>query len=579
VGRGRHRRARWPGGVLAGAAGLAIILILVLAFNGYRTRPHASSCSGRVSIAVAAAPEITPAVQAAAARWAASRTVGACVSVTVTAADPSDVAAAVAGQRGVVLSGLGQANGRTRVPDVWIPDSSTWLTRLHAASADLMQVAATPIASSPIVLAVPRPEAETLGWAGAHLTWTALLQKMSGGATLKAGIVEPGRDAASLNTLLALNAVAASMGQGGQEATVAALRALAVNRSAVRADLLARFPRAGDPATLTAALSAAPLPEQAVIAYNAAQPPVPLAAIAIDPAPAPLDYPFVIMPGTRSEVTGAATALQAALAGFEFRDQLAQLGLRAADGSTGTGFSAGPGPSVGPAGPARAAAADPILVNQAVSTWTTITQAGRILAVIDVSGSMLTPVPTAGGATREQVTIKAAAGGLALFDDTWAVGLWTFSTNMDGPTPYRQLVPIGPLSSQRQQLTAALGTVAANPRGDTALYQTLLAAYQTVQAGWDSSKVNSVVLITDGMNDNPGGMTLDQLTSGLKKIADPHKPVQLIILGIGTAVPKAEMQTITQITGGGVFIATDPAAIGRIFLQAIAIRPGTTGGN
>jgi Ca-activated chloride channel family protein len=577
VGRGRHRRARWPGVVLAAAAGLALILILVLAWNGYRTRHHASSCSGRVSIAVAAAPEITPAVQTAATRWAPTRTVGACVSVTVTAADPSDVAAAVAGQRGVVLNGLGQANGRTRVPDVWIPDSSTWLTRLRAASTDLVQAAATPIASSPIVLAVPRPEAETLGWAGARLTWTALLQKMSGGATLKAGIVEPGRDAASLNTLLALNAVAASMGQGGQEATVAALRALAVNRSAVRADLLARFPRAGDPATLTAALSAAPLPEQAVIAYNAAQPPVPLAVLAIDPAPAPLDYPFVIMPGTRSEVTGAATALQAALAGSGFRDQLAQLGLRAADGSTGTGFSGGP--SAAPASPASAAAADPMLVNQAVSTWTTITQAGRILAVIDVSGSMLTPVPTAGGATREQVTIRAAAGGLALFDDTWAVGLWTFSTNMDGPTPYKQLVPIGPLSSQRQQLTAALGTVAANPRGDTALYQTLLAAYQTVQAGWDSSKVNSVVLITDGMNDNPGGMTLDQLTSGLKKIADPHKPVQIIILGIGTAVPKAEMQTITQITGGGVFIATDPSSIGRIFLQAIALRPGTTGGN
>ena len=121
--------------------------------------------------------------------------------------------------------------------------------------------------------------------------------------------------------------------------------------------------------------------------------------------------------------------------------------------------------------------------------------------------------------------------------------------------------------------------MAANPRGDTALYQTLLAAYQTVQDGWDSSKVNSVVLMTDGMNDNPGGMTLDQLTGSLKKIADPHKPVQIIILGIGTEVPKAEMQTITQITGGGVFIATDPASIGQIFLQAIALRPGTSGGN
>jgi hypothetical protein len=575
---GRHRRTRWSGGILAAAASLALILILILSWNGYRTR-HQPSCSGRVAISVAAAPEIAPAVQAVATRWATALTAGACTSVTVTLADPGDVAAAVAGQRGLTLSGLGQANGKTRVPDVWIPDSSTWLTRMRAAGTDLVPTQSASIATSPIVLAVPQPLAKTLGWPGARLTWTALLQKMNSDTTLKAGVVEPGRDAAGLNTLLALNAVAASMGQGGREATVAALRGLAANRSALRADLLARFPRAGDPVTLTAALSAAPLPEQAVIAYNSAQPPVPLAAVVMDPAPAPLDYPFVIMPGARPDVTSAAAALQAALAGSGFRDRLAQQELRAADGSTGTGFGADPAASTGPSGPARAAAADPAVLNQALSTWATITQSGRILAVIDVSGSMLTPVPTAGGATREQVTVKAAAGGLGLFDDTWAVGLWTFSTNMDGATPYKQLVPIGPLSGQRQQLTAALGTVAANPRGDTALYQTILAAYQTVQAGWDSSKVNSVVLMTDGMNDNPGGMTPDQLTSALQKIADPHKPVQVIILGIGTEVPKAEMQKITQVTGGGVFIATDPAAIGQIFLQAIALRPGTSSGN
>ncbi len=554
-----------------------VVLILVLAWAGYRTRQQ-TSCSSQVAVTVAAAPEIAPAVQDVATHMATDHP-AACASVTVTAADPGDVAAAIAEQRGSTLTGLGKPNGNTRVPNVWIPDSSSWLTRLHTLSADLVPPGPmTSIATSPIVLAVPQPIAQTLGSPAAGLTWTALLQKLTGGATLKAGIVEPGRDAASLSTLLALNAAAASTGQSAQPATVAALRGLAVNRSALRADLLARFPRAGDPATLTAALSAAPLPEHAVITYNASRPPVPLAAVALNPAPAPLDYPFVTLPGAQSAVAAATTALQAALTGTAFRDQLAHLGLRAADGSTGAGFNVSAAASTPTAAP-KPVPADPVAVQQALSTWATITQSGRILAVIDVSGSMLTPVPTAGGATREQVTVRAAAGGLSLFDDTWAVGLWTFSTNMDGAIPYKQLIPIGPLSSQRPQLTAALATVAANPRGDTALYQTLLAAYQTVQAGWDSSKVNSVVLMTDGMNDNPGGMTLDQLTSSLKKIADPHKPVQIIILGIGTEVPQAEMQAITQITGGGVFIATDPASIGQIFLQAIALRPGTVNGN
>ena len=99
-----------------------------------------------------------------------------------------------------------------------------------------------------------------------------------------------------------MRAAAASLGgPQAQEATVAVLRALAVGRSTVREDLLGRFPRATDPAALGAGLAAAPLPEHAVINYNGNQPPVPLAAVFVDPAPAALDYPFAIMPGSRSQ--------------------------------------------------------------------------------------------------------------------------------------------------------------------------------------------------------------------------------------------------------------------------------------
>jgi Mg-chelatase subunit ChlD len=524
---------------------------------------------------VAAAPEITSAVQATADRWSASRTGGTCVTVTVTAVDPADVAAGVAGAHGATLNGLGQANGKARVPDVWIPDSSTWLQRVRTAAADQVPPDAVSIAQSPIVMAMPQPIAKLVGWPNAKLTWAGLLQKMSTGSGLKTGIVEPGRDATGLNTLLTLRAVSAAAGTAGQAASVAALRALATGRSTLRADLLGRFPRATDSASLGSGLAAAALPEQAVIAYNAAQPPVPLAAVFIDPAPTALDYPYAIMPGLRPEVAGAASQLESALSGKSYRDQLAQHGLRAADGSTGTGFSAGPGsPGIVTK---TASATDTAAIDQTISTWRAVTEPGRLLAVIDVSGSMLTPVASAGGATREQVTVQAALAGQNLFDDSWTTGLWTFSTNMDGTKPYRQLMPLAPLASQRQQMNVALAGIQPKKDGNTGLYDTVLAAYKTMQDGWDSGKVNSVVLMTDGQNDNPGGLTLDQLTSQLQKIADPQRPVQVIALGIGTDVSKPELTKITQITGGGVFIALDPAQIGQIFLQAIALRPGSGG--
>jgi hypothetical protein len=51
-----------------------------------------------------------------------------------------------------------------------------------------------------------------------------------------------------------------------------------------------------------------------------------------------------------------------------------------------------------------------------------------------------------------EVTTEAARKGLSLFDDRWAVGLWTFSTLLDGPKDYKELGADRPLSAQRAQL-------------------------------------------------------------------------------------------------------------------------------
>jgi hypothetical protein len=570
---GRHRNPRPSLGVVAGL--VAVVLLAGLAgWGGYRLL-SSPSCASRVSITVAAAPEIAAAVRTTAGDWTDHQTGGTCASVVVDAQDPADVAAAVAAQRGATLTGLGQASGKARVPDVWLPDSSTWLQRVRVVGADLVPTEAVSVAKSPVVLAMPQPIAAQLGWPKNKITLAALLQKMTTGGGIKTGIVEPGRDAAGLSGLLSMRAAAAgSGGPGAQEATVAALRALAVGRSTVRDDLLGRFPRATDPAALGSGLSAAPLPEHAVITYNSTQPPVALAAVFVEPAPTALDYPFAIMPGSRPEVAGAARDLRRALSGAGYHNALAQRGLRKADGTAGTGFVVGTG---APAGPIPASPApDPNLIQQTLSSWSAVTQPGRILTVIDVSGSMKTPVPTAGNATREQVLIKAATGGLSLFDDSWSLGLWVFSTKLDGNVPWRELVPIGPLAGQRSQVLGALTGIQATS-GDTGLYDTTLAAYKTVQTNWDPGKVNSVILMTDGQNDNPGGLTLDGLVAELQKIVDPKRPVQVIALGIGTEVSRPELTRITQATGGGVFIATDPAKIGEIFLQAIALRPGSGG--
>lgn len=564
---------------------MALFIVVAGGWFGYQ-RLAASGCSGEVRFSIAAAPEIAPAIQSAAEEWAANggRVDGRCVAVDVTQADPAEVAAAVATKHGVALAGIGGASGSVDLPDVWVPDSSTWLVRLRGAASGFAPSNGTSIARSPVVLAMPEPVAEEMGWPDRKPSWRDLLAQITKNTSLRAGIVEPTRDAAGLSGLLAFSS-AAQAAKDPQTVTTALLRALAIGKSALREDLLARFPRSADAATIASALNAAPLSEEDVIEYNAKQPPIPLVAIYLDPAPPPLDYPYAIMPGVDPVRAEAAEALFQALDSAAFRDRLGVQGLRAPDGSWGGDFTPPPGgpspggsPSAGTSsapdkGGEAAGMLDVAVIDRVISTWMAVTLPGRMLAVMDISGSMYAQVPTANNATRMQVTLAAAQRGLELFDDSWAVGLWVFSTQLDGNRDYREMVPIGTLASQRGRIREALGRIVPKPNGDTGLYDTLLAAYREVQDGWEAGRVNSVVMFTDGKNEDAHGISHEDLLAKLKEIADPEKPIQVIIIGIGTDVGQAELAAITEVTGGGVFIAEDPANIGDILLKAISLRP------
>ncbi|PZF92179.1 substrate-binding domain-containing protein [Micromonospora deserti] len=579
---GRHRmRSNIHAATAAAAVG--VLAVTAGGWFGYQQLAQ-PDCSGQIELSVAVASELAPAVDAAATEWERDGAAvgGTCIAVNVSASDPVEVAATVAAKHGATLAGVGQASGTAVSPDVWIPDSSIWLLRLKTGGATAFDPGnGASIARSPVVVAMPEPVASRLGWPEAKLSWTQLLQQVSSSKPLRAGIVEPTRDAAGLSGLLSLTAAAsASGGADAERDKVGALRALASEKSALRQDLLARFPSAPDATTIASSLGAAALSEEDVIEYNSKKPPVPLAALYLEPAPAPLDYPYAVLPGIEPAKASAARVLYEVLTTPGFRNRLAAQSLRAPDGNWGEGFAApqgAPSPAGGQAttpssgGTAATGGLDPLSMDRAVSSWSIATQSGRMLCVIDVSGSMKEKVPSANNATRQQVTLEAARRGLNLFDDSWSIGLWTFSTQLVGSRDYRQLVPIGPLSSGRGKLEQALSTTRSS-NGDTGLYDTMLAAYKEVQEDWQAGRVNSIVLFTDGKNEDSDGITQQQLLSELNKIKDPERPVQVVIVGIGGDVSKAELESITKVTGGGAFVTEDPTKIGDIFLKAIALR-------
>jgi hypothetical protein len=580
---GRHRRNFNLRGASAIASAMAIVVVLAGSWLGYQSLA-ADKCSGQIKLTIAAATEIAPAVDRAAQQWISggADVNGTCVAVNVTGVNPATTASAVALKHNVGLTGLGVAGKSATIPDVWIPDSSTWLLRLVSEAPGFVPTDGASIAQSPVVVAMPERAAQEVGWPDRKLTWSDLVTKMTTGNALRTGIVNPTRDAAGLAGLLALGS-ATGAGPEAKAAQVGALRALASGSSSLRDDLMQKFPRSLDPADLASSISAAPLSEEDVVAYNAERPQVKLAALYLDPAPPALDYPFAVMPGVELTKAAAATGLRQVLQQAGFKNELAASGLRAADGTAGTGFAAPLGApqasrAAAPAGGTEGAAAaglDAGALNRALGSWAAITLPGRALAVFDVSGSMLTKVPTAKGLTRAEVTRRAAAQGLALFDDEWAVGTWIFSTELEGKQPWREIEPISPLTSSRAKLQESIQQIQPKVGGQTGLYDTALAAYKNVQDTWRAGRVNSVLLFTDGANKNPDGISRATLVAELKKLSDPKRPVRMVIIGIGNEVDRAELDAIAKATSaGGVFVAPDPAKISDIFLEAISSRTG-----
>lgn len=546
-------------------------------------KARGKDCRGQAQLRVAVSAEIAPAVRAAAARWVdGGAAIGElCAAVQVSEVPPADVAGAIAAEHGVILDSLGPPNGTVAVPDVWIPDSSTWLARVAASVPDF-PASGPPVASSPVVLAMPEPVARRFGWPRNPLAWRTVVNQLNDTDPLTMGVVEPSRDAASLAGLLSL-VKAGGDADGGDPAAARAIRSLSHGRADDRPTLLAELAKgANDP---DPDVAAAPVGEHTVISYNRAAPAVPLAALYAEPLARVLDYPYTVLPGVDPVREQAAAGLRGVLAQPAFVAALAKGGLRGPDGRFGpqaaTPTAAPDQLSVGAApSAASAVSGQQAAIDAALATWTAVTVPTRMLMVFDMSGSMLQKVPSAGNATRVALTSAAARRGLSLFDDSSALGVWQFATELDGARPYRQVLPTEPLDdNQRAKVTAAISALRPKLGGGTGLYATTLAAYVAARDSWQPGRANAVVVFTDGRNEDRNGPELAAVLDRLRAARDAARPVQMIMIGIGRDADPDPMRKITEATDGAVFVTDDPAKAGDIFLRAMAQRGHLLRGN
>jgi len=203
-------------------------------------------------------------------------------------------------------------------------------------------------------------------------------------------------------------------------------------------------------------------------------------------------------------------------------------------------------------------------------------QNARLITVVDVSFSMAQTVPGSGGQSRMDVTKASLLQALSQFTENDEIGLYEFAAGLDGSRDYKELVPAGRLGdstakgvTQRSRLTSAFGSLKPVPDGATGLYDSALAIYQNALRTYEANEFNAVVILTDGANQDPGSISLGALTSRLKKLADPRRPVPLIAIAIGPDADKAACDRIASATGGAAYRVNDPTEIHTVLLKAV----------
>ncbi|WP_034267662.1 substrate-binding and VWA domain-containing protein [Haloechinothrix halophila] len=545
---GRHASAGPP---RARVIVLSTLLVLTLvgwfAFDFLVDELRAAGCGSDTAITVTAATDIAPVVQRAA-RTVSQQEGDDCYRVHVTARD-SEVTA-----ESLVLS-----QGR-KPPDVWIPESTMWLQHANDKGAWDVPVNGTSIASTPVVLALTEDAATQLGWPAVPPRWSALVGPDAG--DFDVGIADPAWDPASLSALIALKHLASDAPRSGKAYT-SSLRHVSANVAEEPSTLYRRLPgSSGD----TEPLDAFPTTEFDLLTHNLEARTADLVASYPErPIPA-LDFPYIVLPDTTGERRDAAKDFLDLLVSDRFAEAFADAGFRSPEGTAlrnrGKRTSAQAVPPV--------ALPDAGEVRQLLNEWAGVNLSARIQVLLDVSGSMSAAVPGT-GQTRMAATIEAAELGLRLFKPTTKIGLWAFSTYLDGSKPYRELLPVRQV---REHLNGngieRLRSAANQIGGNTGLYDSTLAAYRDATENWEAGRINIVVVLTDGKNAYPEGITREQLLAKLDKLHDPRRPLQVIGIGIGPDVDKKELEQIAAATGGEAFTTPDPSKIKDVFYAALS---------
>ncbi|MFI2652324.1 MULTISPECIES: substrate-binding domain-containing protein [Micromonospora] len=514
---------------------------------------------------------------------------GRCAVVTVHGLTSGAATDALAGDWAVKQPGLPR-------PQVWLPTSTLWTGQLKLLDEAAGHPAQTPgrypsIANSPLVIAMPQPKGELLQQQG-RLGWGEILglSGRTGWATFGRpewgrftfGKVNPYLSTSGLAATIATYYAAINRASDLTESDLADpavtqfVRRIEANVSHYSDDIVDLLKNRAE-ADLSGAGTAAPTDMSAVVTqeelvyqYNEGhlsptrgeKPRVPLVAVYPKEGTFNLDHPYVVLPSASPEQRDAAADFLAFLQEPPQQRSFSRLGFRDHERNASDALIT----SVRGRGAQDLTyfdPPDPTVVKAILTGWGTLRKKANILVAVDTSGSMKAKI---GDQTRFQVATRAAAKGFGLLNAEDQVALWSFSseTEQRPRSPYSEEVRLSAFDPKA--LTNEINNL--HVEGGTALYATVRAAHRHMLDHYDQSRINAVVVLTDGKNEYNKDNNLARL---LQDVAlDPDRPVKIFCIAFDEQSDFGTLDRIAKASAGKAFDARDPAKIDDAFVKLVS---------
>jgi Ca-activated chloride channel family protein len=503
-------------------------------------------------------------------------------------------------------------------PVVWSPAASAWGQVVNQRRIDGGQQAivgtGNPFMVTPLVIAMPKPMADALGYPAKPIGWTDVLnlaKDPSGWASVghpefgpfKLGKTNPNFSTSGLNALIAQTYAASGKTSGLSAEDLnnpdvvsfgTSVESAVVHYGDTTLTFLNNLYRADQRSSARNYVSAVAVEEKSVIDYNQGNPdgildpgeqprPPKIPLVAVYPKEGTLfsDSPFFILdaPWVDQKQKDAAKAFEDFVSQPEQQQEVLKIGFRPGITAVPVGDPITSANGVDPNQPQTLLEVPRSQVLIALlDKWERQRKKAQVTLVLDVSGSMgdAANPKDPNGDTKLDLAKQAIRDSIDLFGPDDILSLVIFSTGLgpQGDQQVLEVVPPGRVADVGERLRSSVDSLSAE--GNTPLYEVAKQTYQNGLAQFDSTRINAVVLLSDGKNEdeNPDDdqRQLQDLLTALRtgNEGQASHPVRFFPIAYGADADSATLKAIADASSSAVYSAKDATTISQVLNAVIS---------